>query len=81
MNTTKEEFNKLDLELKMEAINKKAQYAGNRVYYNHRVNLYTLNGFFVEVHYNPEGNNIEKIEAVTDQQVTKAYQNRINLKL
>jgi len=63
----------------MDLINNYGLFAGNRVYYNHRVNLYSLSGFFVEVHYNLEGNQIENIETVTKDNVLKLYLDRINL--
>ena len=65
----------------MDLINNYGLFAGNRVYYNHRVNLYSLSGFFVEVHYNLEGNQIENIETVPKDNVLKFYLDRVNLKL
>ena len=64
----------------MDLINNYGLFAGNRVYYNHRVNLYSLSGFFVEVHYNLEGNQIENIETVPKQKVLKLYLKKIELK-
>jgi len=64
----------------MELINQFGVFVANRIYYNHKVNLYSLNQFFVEVHLTIEGNEIDQILSVNDSYVFNAYHKRINLK-
>ena len=80
MSITETEFTKLDLNSKFELLSNKGLFVGNRVYYNHRVNLYSVNGYFVEVHYSPEANEIDAIDIVDAERVINGYQNRITLK-
>ena len=80
MSITETEFTKLDLNSKFELLSNKGLFVGNRVYYNHRVNLYSVNGYFVEVHYSPEANEIDAIDVVDAERVINGYQNRITLK-
>lgn len=49
-------------------------------YYNRRINLYAVDNVYYEVYYNQETNDIEKINQVTEQDLTK-YLNRIKLRL
>ena len=72
-------FNSLELNQKMELINHYGYFVGNRIYYNHKVNLYTINKFFVEVRLSHGGDKIEEVFAVDDEYAIKAYQNLINL--
>ena len=74
------EFNSLNKESQFELLNNYGLFVGNRQYYNHRINLYSINKFFVEVHYSPEENEIDKIEIIERERVIKSYQNRITLK-
>jgi hypothetical protein len=79
MTITETEFNSLSKENQFDLLNIYGQFIGNRIYYNHRINLYSLNGFFVEVHYLPIENEIDKIEAVNFDYVQKGYYNKIKL--
>lgn len=81
MDIKSKKFDSLELNQKMELINHYGVFVGNRVYYNHKVNLYTINKFFVEVHLSPEGDKIENVCTVDEGYVIKAYQNRINLNI
>ena len=45
------QFIEFDLNERMDIINLNGIYVGNRSYYNHSINLYTVYGFFVEVWY------------------------------
>jgi len=64
----------------MELINEYGVFVANRIYYNHKVNLYSLNQFFVEVHLTINGDEIDQILSVNDSYVFNAYHKRINLK-
>jgi hypothetical protein len=55
------------------------QYIETIEYYNRRINLYSVDSDYYEVYYNQETNEIEKINLVTDQDLTK-YLNRIKVK-
>lgn len=75
------EFIKLDLNSKFELLSNEGLFVGNRVYYNHRVNLYSLNGYFVEVHYSPVENKIDTINVADDEKVINGYTGNIQIKL
>lgn len=49
-------------------------------YYNRRVSLYSVDNDFYEVYYDEQSNEIEKINEVSEQDLTK-YLNRIKLRL
>ena len=80
MSISESEFKSLSKENQFELLNNYGLYAGNRIYYNHRVNLYSLNKFFVEVHYLPKENIIDFIEVIETKDVIKLYSDRINIK-
>jgi len=73
-------FDSLEITQKMELINEYGVFVANRIYYNHKVNLYSLNQFFVEVHLTINGDEIDQILSVNDSYVFNAYHKRINLK-
>lgn len=75
------EFNSLNKESQFELLNNYGLFVGNRQYYNHRINLYSINKFFVEVHYEPTSNQIDKIEVVSNDWVTNGYWKQISLNL
>lgn len=75
------EFNSLTKEKQFGLLNNYGLFVGNRLYYNHRVNLYSINGFFVEIHYEPNDNQIDKIESICYETAIKAYSSLINLNL
>jgi hypothetical protein len=52
------EFNLLDLNERIEAVNKLATFLDNHATKSERCNLYALDRFFVEVVYNPTTNKI-----------------------
>ena len=80
MSISETEFNSLTKEKQFELLNNYGLFVGNRIYYNQRVNLYSVNGYFVEVHYSPEANEIDAIDVVDAERVINGYQNRITLK-
>ena len=49
-----------------------------RDYSNHRINLYSLNDFFVEVWYSSAKNKIEKIEVLEDEKTLDLYIDKMN---
>lgn len=49
-------------------------------YYNRRVNLYAVDNDYYELYYNQESNEIERVNLVSEQDLSK-YLNRIKLKL
>ena len=67
------EFNILSFKEKSILIFSQGNYCGLREYYNYKLNLYSIDDFFAEVWYNPENNNIEKIEAVNDTKILDRY--------
>jgi hypothetical protein len=57
------EFNILELNERMEAVNQHGTFLDNRVSNTERCNLYAIDKFFVEVVYNSEHNTITKIRS------------------
>lgn len=57
------EFNLLDLNDKMEAVNQYGTFIDNHITNKERCNLYAIEMFFVEVVYNPTHNAITEIRA------------------
>jgi len=45
----------------------------------HRVNLFHLNNYYIELWYNLDGNNIEKIGAFTSTELLKPFLDRIDI--
>lgn len=80
MSVSETEFNSLNKENQFELLNNYGLFAGNRQYYNHRVNLYSINKFFVEVQYIPQENKIDFIEVIESNSVIKLYSDRVNIK-
>lgn len=80
MSISETEFNSLSKKNQFELLNNYGLFAGNRQYYNHRVNLYSIHKFFVEVHYLPQENKIDFIKTIESEKVIKLYSDRVNLK-
>ena len=57
------EFNRLELEERMEAVNQYGIYLDNYVTYDIRLNCYAIAKFFVEVVYDAEQNTITEIRS------------------
>jgi hypothetical protein len=57
---SKTKFRQLSITQKGEYVFQEGDYIGLREYYNHRINLYSLFDFFVEVWYFPVENKIVK---------------------
>ena len=81
MSITETEFNSLSKKNQFELLNNYGLFAGNRQYYNHRVNLYSIHKFFVEVHYLPQENKIDFIEVVEFRKVIKLYSELVTVNL
>lgn len=75
---SKTKFNKLSLNAKGEYVFQEGKYIGMREYYNHSINLYSLNDFFVEVWYSPGENKIEKIEVLESEKTLDLYIDKMN---
>jgi hypothetical protein len=57
------EFNLLDINNQMEAVNQHGVYLGNHITKDEKFNLYAINMFFVEVCYNSLENKISGIKS------------------
>ena len=70
---SKTKFRQLSITQKGEYVFQEGDYIGLREYYNHRINLYSLFDFFVEVWYSPDRNEIEKIEVLESEKTLDLY--------
>ena len=70
---SKTKFRQLSTTQKSEYVFQEGDYVGLREYYNHRINLYSLFDFFVEVWYFPGRNTIEKIEVMESEKTLDLY--------
>ncbi|GAA4292551.1 hypothetical protein GCM10023163_08740 [Aestuariibaculum suncheonense] len=57
------EFNILDFNSRMEAVNQYGVYLDNHITRETCINCYAIDKFFVEVYYNPESNKITKLRS------------------
>ncbi len=73
------QFKEFDLNERMDIVNLNGSYVGNRSYYNHSINLYTVYGYFVEVWYFNAENRITKVQVANRQLVDLMYSDRINI--
>ena len=69
---TKTEFQELSFDQKG-IVFAEGKYIAAREYYNHKINLYSLYDFFVEVWYFPPENRITDIKAVTNDKTLDIY--------
>ena len=74
------QFKEFDLNERMDIVNLNGSYVGNRSYYNHSINLYTVYGFFVEVWYANFENKITKIQVANRELIELQYISSINIK-
>jgi hypothetical protein len=72
-------FDKSDFQRRSIYLFQEGEYISNRIYYNHIVTLYSLNGYFVEVHYEPDSNAIDKIKSVRNEKVLDRYLDNISI--
>ena len=69
------EFNLLDFNHRMEAINQYGQFIDNHLNNEERCNLYAIDKFFVEVVYNSEYNTIVEIRSFKTGYLLDKYSN------
>ncbi|WP_411895722.1 hypothetical protein [Winogradskyella sp. A2] len=69
------EFNLLNLNDKMEAVNQYGTFLDNHVTTKERCNLYAIDMFFVEVVYNAEHNSITEIRSFKTGHLLAKYSN------
>ena len=67
------EFNILDINHKMEAINQHGIFLDNYITNKEKCNLYALDMFFAEVVYNPVSNSITEIRSFKTGELLKNY--------
>ncbi len=70
---SKTKFRQLSITQKGEYVFREGDYIGLREYYNHKINLYSLFDFFVEVWYFPAENKIEKIEILESEKTLDLF--------
>ena len=75
---SKTKFRWLPIKQKGEYVFQEGDYIGLREYYNHRINLYSLSDFFVEVWYFAAENKIEKIEIMESEKTLDLYIDKMN---
>lgn len=73
------QFKEFDLNQRMNIVNLNGKYSGVREYYIHKINLYAVYGFFVEVWYNPIENKITKVQVANRELVELMYADRVNI--
>jgi hypothetical protein len=67
-------FNQLSLDQKGSLAFTRGEFVGDRAIYNaFDIQLYNANGLFIEVCYNPKGNEIVDVRAVTQESVLENY--------
>lgn len=69
------EFNVLDLNNRMEAVNQYGKYLDNHISQTERCNLYSIDKFFVEVVYDSKSNSIVKINSFITGYLLDKYSN------
>lgn len=74
------EFNILELNERMEAVNQKGTFLDNYVTKDVKINCYAIDKFFVEVHYDAENNVITDVTAFKSGKNLDKYSN-INIQL
>jgi hypothetical protein len=66
-----DDFENLPIDLRAQIVWKRGKFVDHIFYYNQRVNLYSIDEYFVEVFYNGEKNEIERVAIATDQDLKK----------
>ena len=69
------EFNLLDINNQMEAVNQQGVYLDNHITKDEKFNLYAINMFFVEVCYNSLENKITNIKTFKSGHLLDRYSN------
>jgi hypothetical protein len=73
-----DDFENLPIDLRAQIVWTRGKFVDHIIYYNQKVNLYSIDEFFIEIFYDGEKNEISRISLVTDQGITK-YISNINL--
>ncbi len=73
------QFKEFDLNERMDIVNLNGKYVGVREYYAHKINLYAVYGFFVEVWYFPAENKITKVQVANRELVDLMYADKVNI--
>jgi len=76
---SREEYSGLSLNQKGDILFAKGDYIAVRDYYNYKVQLYSLHGFWVEVWYHPVMNSIDKIEVMESNKTLNLYLSDIDI--
>lgn len=80
MNITKSHFNTLSLSDKIQLLYREGVFVMAIRYYKHKVNLYLLSNFYVEVFYNHKLDKIEMVEILNDKHTRmKFYADQVHL--
>lgn len=77
---TNSEFIRLSLDKRLEILRDEGEFIGARTIPSHRVYLYTLHSFFVELYVLSSINQIQWIEVQTNKQILAEYTKDIDLK-
>lgn len=72
------EFNSLEFEKKASIVWHRATFLAKRLTPDHRINLYHLDGFYVQLWYNLHLNRIEEVSATLDGNVVDPYLDSIS---
>ena len=74
------DFTKLSIEKRLEILKDQGDFIGSRSLTSHRVYLYAVNNFFVEMYVLSSLNQIQWIEVQTNKQILAEYTRNIDLK-
>lgn len=64
MDITKHEFNHMELHKKLHLLYTEGEFVVSIRYYKHKINLYLLDNFYVEVYYNPKTDRIDQVKVL-----------------
>lgn len=73
------QFKEFDLNERMDIINLHAKFVAVRGYYGHKISLYAVYGFFVEVWYANFENKITKVQVANRELVDLMYADKVNI--
>lgn len=76
---TKKEFQQFSLKKRYELLRKEGEYIGARIHGSHRVHLYSLRGYFVELWIILLLNEVQWIEIQENQRILNEYVKDINI--
>lgn len=72
------DFEKLTLNERADYVWQHAKYINNRSYYGYSINLYGLNGTYIEVWYFENTQQIEKVEVLKNEKIIEQYLKQLN---